>query len=226
MKNRIKRGASLKKLLEWISAHPVRRSIIVVVDGPKLPSHIAKEAAKRCGKINLKISNIIRDFQRLGIMRCLTPKLKNGEKGRVFDFTNKGLEIKRVLCGEEGKKSFYSRLRGVNWYKYGWVISGSQKIALFKILDINIAQTLHEIMEKTKEQGYKTRPQRLHCQPGDEARGITRMNLFDILKKAITEKLVERKEEIWGKKRKRGKYKLTKEGGLIKEQILKLPNFK
>lgn len=209
----VKRGASFKELTDWISSHPVKKAIVFVIDKPNLLWHIYQEARKRCEQEITTMRYHMRELIKAGIIRSLTPNLKGKQPGRIYDLTKIGIEIKKILCQKQRIEFNHIRLRGIDWYKYGRVILGQQRIALLKILDSSYSQRLSEIVEKTKGAfHYKTR---------DKTLGIAIQNVNNTLRWLIKEKLIMSEKFPWEKKRHKPitKYRLTEEGDLFKRQM-------
>ena len=165
----------------------------------------------------------IQKFVNLKIIKCLTPKLKAKEPGKVYGLTGKGLKIKKIICDKENKDCVYRRLNGIDWHKYGKVILGPQRVALLKALDNERPQRIYELVDRIKEKlNYKTHTQKIRNQPQDKAWGMIRQNVNNTLRWLIEQGLVV-DEKFPGRKRKHKpitKYRLTREGDLIRRQML------
>ena len=202
-----KSDESLQILSSWVCNHPVRKAIILAIDSPKLLSHMFRHHIQKL--VNLKI------------IKCLTPKLKPKESGKVYGLTRKGLRIKEMICDKENKDCLYNRLENIDWYKYGKVILGPQRVALLRALDNN-PQRIYEIVGKIKRKlRYKTYLQKTSGHPSDTARGMVRQNVNNTLRWLIEKGLVV-SEQFPRRKRKHKpitKYRLTKEGELFRKQI-------
>lgn len=202
-----KSDESLQILSSWVCNHPVRKAIILAIDSPKLLSHMFRHHIQKL--VNLKI------------IKCLTPKLKPKESGKVYGLTRKGLRIKEMICDKENKDCLYNRLENIDWYKYGKVILGPQRVALLRALDNN-PQRIYEIVGKIKRKlRYKTYLQKTSGHPSDTARGMVRQNVNNTLRWLIEKRLVV-SEQFPRRKRKHKpitKYRLTKEGELFRKQI-------
>ena len=79
----------------WVLRGLQRKAVIQVMDKPKIPSQIHREAKK----INLKLSlnntsDALRSFVGKGIAKCLNPSEK---VGRVYELTLKGKVIREQL---------------------------------------------------------------------------------------------------------------------------------
>ena len=202
-----KSDESLQILSSWICSHPVRKTIISAIDSPKLLSHM--------------FQHHIRKLVKLKLIKCLTQKLKPKEPGKVYDLTRKGLRLKEMLCDKENKDCLYKRLENIDWYKYGKVILGSQRVTLLRALDI-YPQRIHELVMKIKRKlHYKTYMQKTGGYPSDKARGMVRQNVNNTLRWLMKEGLVI--DEQFPRRRKRNKpitkYRLTGEGELFRKQI-------
>ena len=72
----------------WLVRGRQREAVIKVMDRPKIPSRICREAKKFNEKISLNsTSDILRNFVEKGIAVCLNPKEK---VGRLYELTKKG----------------------------------------------------------------------------------------------------------------------------------------
>ena len=72
----------------WLVRGKQREAIIKVMDRPKMPSRICREAKEFNEKISLNsTSDILRSFVEKGIVVCLNPKEK---VGRLYELTKKG----------------------------------------------------------------------------------------------------------------------------------------
>lgn len=209
-----KRGAGFKELAEWISAHPPIKAILLVIDCPDLLWHIYEQAGKRCGDDKSLLRYYFRKLVKLGLVRCLTPELKGTQPGRIYALTNKGIEIRKILCQKDRIEFVYRRLRGIDWHKYGRVVLGQQRIALLKVLDTAYSQRFYEIVEKISiNLNYKTRAQ---------TQGMAYQNVNKTLHWLVQEGLVM-PEEFPGKKKRHKpvrRYRLASEGELMKKQIM------
>lgn len=218
MKSRIKRGASLHKLLEWIYISRVLKAIVVILDRPMISSEIKRTVMKRLNLEQLKISDYIKKLEDVDILKCLTPELRKGAMGRVHGLSKKGMKLKKRLCEKDNIELTYRQLSDVDWYSYGRVVCGSQKLTVIRAIPYEGAR-VRDIVKRTKE-FYSNRE-------GKE--GIKKENICDILKRMLKEKLVTKtyreEKESGRKKRTVTVYKLTDRGELIKKQIGEFPAF-
>jgi len=204
----------LKDLFIWICENPKKKSIVAVLNKPKLISEIASDVAKRLDlKQKPAISGYIKELENCNILKCLTPKLGRGKPGNVFGLTRKGIEIASKIYSQINEKFCYKKPKGIDWQNYGWCLTGTQKKAVLVSLEQKPLRQ-HEIRRKIKEL-YKDR---------NSNKGISRQNLNDILKQMI-EKGFAKKEETWIIKIKRRmkpirRYHLNKEGLRINNQAL------
>ena len=82
------------KLLAWILRGSQRREIIKVITGHKIPAQIYKEAVKLNPRITRNsVSDVLREFRKKGIVRCINPK---EAKGRIYELTNLGNKIRKL----------------------------------------------------------------------------------------------------------------------------------
>ena len=208
-----KRSGSLKNIYVWVCKNPTRKSIIAILNKPKLISEIARDVAKRLDLKKTKISSYIKELKNFNIIRRLTPKLKIGKPGNVFGLTRKGMKIASMIYGQINEKFCYKKPKGINWQNYGWCLTGTQKRAVIISLDKESLRQ-KEIVKKTKE-FYKNR---------NKNKGITRQNLHDILQKMLEKDIVEKGEKWIVKIKKREKpeirYRLSEEGLRIRAQSL------
>ncbi len=87
-----------EKDYSWIIRGSQKRKIIKALnkENPKIPSQIKKET-----EISLNnVSDVLREFRKKKIVRCLNPKEKTG---RLYELTPKGMRIKEKIK-EYGEK--------------------------------------------------------------------------------------------------------------------------
>lgn len=78
------------KLLSYVSRSKQRKEIILVLEKPKTPTHIAYDT-----KLSVAhVSRTLKEFSAKELVRCLTP---NEKIGRLYQLTDKGKEILRSL---------------------------------------------------------------------------------------------------------------------------------
>ena len=222
-----KSGESLQDLSSWVYySHSIWKIIISAIDSPKLLSHIYTHGNTATGLNKQLFRYHIRKLVKLKLIKCLTPKLKPKEPGKIYDLTRKGLRIKKMLCDKENKDCLYKRLENIDWYKYGKVILASQRVALLRALD-NYPQRIYEIVAKIRKKlHYKTYTQKTSGHPSDKARGMVRQNVNNTLRWLIKKGLVI-SEQFPGKRKRHkpiAKYRLSEEGELIKKQFEYLTN--
>jgi len=83
------------KLYSWLVRGIQRQAIIKVMDRPKMPSRISREAKQSNEKINLNsTSDILRNFVKKGIAVCLNPDQK---VGRLYELTKKGKRLREEI---------------------------------------------------------------------------------------------------------------------------------
>ena len=74
----------------WVVRGKQRKKIIKVMSKPKIPTEIKEET-----KLSLNnVSDVLREFKKKRIVRCLNPKEKTG---RLYKLTPKGMRIKEML---------------------------------------------------------------------------------------------------------------------------------
>ena len=92
-----KRTANLG-LYSWILRGKQKEAIIKVMDRPKMPSRICREAKEFNEKISLNsTSDILRNFVKKGIAICLNP---NEKVGRLYELTAKGKILRERILGK------------------------------------------------------------------------------------------------------------------------------
>lgn len=212
---------SLQILSSWVCSNSVWKTIISAIDAPKLLSHIYACGNTATGANKLLFRYHIQKLVKLKLIRCLTPNLKSKEPGKVYDLTRQGLRVKEIICDKENKDCLYKRIENIDWYNYGKVILGPQRVVLLRALD-SCPQRICEIVGKIKGKlHYKTHMQKTRGQPSDKAWGMVRQNVNNTLRWLIKEKLVV-SEQFPGKRKKHKpitKYRLSEEGELIKKQM-------
>ncbi len=74
----------------WIIRGSQKKKVIKAMDNPKIPTEIKKET-------NLSLNNVsdvLREFKRKKIVKCLNPKEKTG---RLYKLTPKGMRIREMI---------------------------------------------------------------------------------------------------------------------------------
>ena len=87
----------MEKDYSWIVRGKQRKKIIKVMDKnkPKIPTQIKEQT-----KLSLNnVSDILREFKKKRIVKCLNPKEKTG---RLYELTSKGMRIKEKIEEYEG----------------------------------------------------------------------------------------------------------------------------
>lgn len=88
-------GIKYLKEYAWILRGLQRKAIIWVMDKPKIPSQIHREAKKINPRISLNnTSDALRSFVKMKIAKCLNPSEK---VGRLYQLTPKGKSIRKEL---------------------------------------------------------------------------------------------------------------------------------
>jgi len=195
-------------------ANDSTRAAILSFDKPKLVSELARDAAKEFNISKpLKTTPLIRELQKQGITRRLTPTLPLGRPGTVYGLTAKGRALRAHLCEERGVSSVYYQPR-LDWHSYGWVACGRQKKAIICAMSKE-AMRPKQILQAIKKR-YRPRTQGA----GAEPMGISRQNLNDILQAAVKRGIVMKEEEQRRKGRKPlTRYYLSKTGLKIKQLL-------
>lgn len=217
---------SLQILSSCVCNNPIWKTIISSIDAPKLLSHIYTHGNTASGLNKLLFRYHIQKLVKLKIIKCLTPNLKSKESGKVYDLTGKGLRVKKILCDKENKDCIYKRIENIDWYKYGKVILGSQRVAILRALD-NYPQRICEIVGKIKRKfHYKTYMQKTRGHPSDKALGMVRQNVNNTLRWLIKKGLAI-SDQFPGKRKRHKpivKYRISEEGELVKKQFEYLTN--
>ena len=74
----------------WIVRGKQRKKIIKVINKAKIPTEIKEET-----KISLNnVSDVLREFKKKEIVKCLNPKEKTG---RLYKLTPKGMRIREMI---------------------------------------------------------------------------------------------------------------------------------
>lgn len=74
----------------WVVRGKQRKKVIGVMDKPKIPTEIKEDS-----KLSLNnVSDVLRDFRKKKIAKCVNPKEKTG---RIYKLTSKGMRIKEML---------------------------------------------------------------------------------------------------------------------------------
>ncbi len=74
----------------WIVRGRQRKKILKVINKAKIPTEIKEET-----KLSLNnVSDVLREFRKKKIVKCLNPKQKTG---RLYKLTPKGMRIREML---------------------------------------------------------------------------------------------------------------------------------
>ena len=97
-KDKYRKNTADLQCYSWIVRGKQREAIIRVMDKPKMPSRICREAKELNEKISLNsTSDILRSLVKKGIAVCLNP----GEKvGRLYELTKKGKILREKILGK------------------------------------------------------------------------------------------------------------------------------
>jgi len=80
----------MEKDYSWVVRGKQRKKIIKVMNKPKIPTEIKENT-----KLSLNnVSDILREFRKKKIAKCLNPKEK---MGRLYKLTPKGMRIKEMV---------------------------------------------------------------------------------------------------------------------------------
>jgi ArsR family transcriptional regulator, cadmium/lead-responsive transcriptional repressor len=83
------------ELVSWILRGSQRRVIFEVLEGKMIPAQIFQKARLINKKITRNnVSDILREMRENNLVECLNP---NEKKGRIYQLTKKGLEVKKEL---------------------------------------------------------------------------------------------------------------------------------
>lgn len=74
----------------WVLRGKQRRKIIKTLDKPKIPTQIKNDSGLSLNNV----SDVLREFRRKGVAKCLNPKEKTG---RIYQLTVKGNRIREML---------------------------------------------------------------------------------------------------------------------------------
>jgi len=81
------------ELYSWVVRGNQRRKVMKVLGKPRIPTEIKSEA-----KMSItNVSKVLRDFEKRGLVKCLTPQAKTG---KVYALTEKGKIIREEMMGE------------------------------------------------------------------------------------------------------------------------------
>ena len=80
----------MEKDYVWVVRGKQRKKIIKVMSKPRIPTEIKEET-----RLSLNnVSDVLREFKKKRIVRCLNPKEKTG---RLYKLTPKGMRIREML---------------------------------------------------------------------------------------------------------------------------------
>ncbi|MBI4154067.1 winged helix-turn-helix transcriptional regulator [Candidatus Woesearchaeota archaeon] len=82
------------KEISFVLGSKQRTRIILALETPMTPTHLAKRTGISLSNMGTKLS----DLQRHGIVECLTPRAR---KGRVYSLTPKGVRILKAVKSME-----------------------------------------------------------------------------------------------------------------------------
>ena len=187
----------------------------MALDRPKLASELVGDVAEGVRLPRRpRVSGILRELQRQGRVKCLTPSLPRGGPGTMWGLTAKGREARKRLCRELRISGVYCQPR-INWHSYAWVACGCQKKAIISAMSEQPMRA-KEILQEIKKR-YRPRTQRGSAEP----MGISRQNLNDILQAAVKRGIVMKEVEQRRKGRKPlTRYYLSRTGVKIKQLLV------
>ena len=79
-----------RKDYSWILRGKQRKKILKVLDKPKIPTQIKNDSGLSLNNV----SDVLRDFRKKGIAKCLNPSDKTG---RLYKLTFKGRRVKELM---------------------------------------------------------------------------------------------------------------------------------
>ncbi len=80
----------MEKDYSWIVRGKQRKKVIKAMGKVKIPTEIKEET-----KLSLNnVSDVLREFKKKKIVRCLNPKEKTG---RLYELTPKGMKIREMI---------------------------------------------------------------------------------------------------------------------------------
>ncbi len=78
------------KDLSWVLRGKQRRTIIKSMNGTKIPTQISKDSGLSLNHT----SRVLRQFEKKGLVKCLTPREK---VGRLYKLTARGESVRREM---------------------------------------------------------------------------------------------------------------------------------
>jgi len=122
-------------ILSGIYESRIRKAIVLTLNKPTILSEIAGSIVKILElQKSLKITRHIKILTDSGILKVLTPKLKNNKPGKVYGLTDKGKRIKKKICLQDGIPFIYNEPENIDWHAYGWCLTGTQKKSIILAL--------------------------------------------------------------------------------------------
>ncbi len=76
-----------------------RRTVLGVMDGPMLPSQIARSIKGQYSISLNNVSRVLRDLERKGLVKCVTP---DKATGRIYLLTDRGQCVRKQLVSRDG----------------------------------------------------------------------------------------------------------------------------
>jgi len=74
----------------WVVRGSQKKKIIKVMNKPKIPTEIKEETQLSLNNV----SDVLREFKKKKIVKCLNPKEKTG---RLYQLTPKGMRIREMI---------------------------------------------------------------------------------------------------------------------------------
>lgn len=182
---------SIKDIV-WIYCGYQRRALLIALRKPRIPAELRRELGLR---LHSNLARNLNEFVSRGFVICLNPE---SNKGRLYQLTPMGIELRKILSNELGTTSEVKILFGIEPDLYSWVTRGKARRSI--ILAIKGTMTANAI-RKAAEKYNKNLP---------------RVNNFLTLNSLIKKGIVISRHD---NKLRRLVYQLTSKGILIKDVL-------
>jgi DNA-binding HxlR family transcriptional regulator len=192
----------IKEDMKWINWGKQKQAVLQVITRPIIPTEIMRKARRINNRISFgDTSALIREFERRGILQCITPEQLTG---RIYFPTNYGRRlIWRIFAIEVPPIE-----ENINWYKYSHIVAGKTRmLALKEMFSLQGFYPDGINLTFIRKRLNRTYP-------------ITLSQTFCAVKDLFTDKLI--KVAGHAKKRNSKLYKLTQEGNRLCEYIQSL----
>jgi len=189
-----------KNDVKWIHWGTQKQAVLQVITRPMTPTEIMRRARDINPRISFgDISTLIREFERRGILECLTPQQITG---RIYFPTNYGRRLVwRIFAVKVPPVE-----DDISWYKYSRLEAGkTRKLVLKEIYNLKAFYPDGINLSSIRKRLNRTYP-------------LTLSQTFCALKDILTDKLI--RVAGYAKKRNSKLYKLTREGNRLCEYIL------